>query len=489
MLALAAASPIVVAMALFFAKTKATTMATWSLVTGVLAAIFFFPTPLAELLDAGAMFGPTILEVLLILFAGVLLSRITTETGAMDRISGWLRQSASNQQAGTVLVIFGLVPFAESVTGFGIGVTVGVPLLLQLGHSIKHSAILSLLGLVAVPWGALGPGTLVAADLAGLTLFGVGVRSALMTLPVVLGAGIVSWLVLRAGSPRPGRLLAHLLGAAVLLNAGILAANLLMGTPPAGIVGSLLVLAVHLLAFKAGGTLVSAGRAVWVALLPYGVLTVGLLVARALTSPMEPSLLKRALTSGGVWLVVACLVAQYASASLGGGNRKLRARAHLAYRSWIPIGVTTGGFTILGALLAATGMGRELGAALAGIGTGYLVLGPVINGLAGFISGSNTAANSMLAATQAQAATAMGSSVLQIVAVSNVTASMATMLSPSRILLAYGLAILPVASVPGSVPEEVPPSEHEVTAWIAPRLGVLLVVVCTLLGVVTWVIH
>lgn len=489
MLALAAASPIVVAMALFLAKTRATTMATWSLVTGVLAAIFFFPTPLAQLLEAGAMFGPTILEVLLILFAGVLLSRITTETGAMDRISGWLSQSASNRQAGTVLVIFGLVPFAESVTGFGIGVTVGVPLLLQLGHSIKHSAILSLLGLVAVPWGALGPGTLVAADLAGLTLFDVGVRSALMTLPVVLGAGILSWLVLRAGSPRPGRLLAHLLGAAVLLNAGILAANLLMGTPPAGIVGSLLVLAVHLLAFRAGGTLVSAGHAVRVALLPYGVLTVGLLVARALTSPMEPSLLKRALTSGGVWLAVACLVAQYASASLGGGNRKLGTRAHLAYRSWIPIGVATGGFTILGALLAATGMGRELGAALAGIGTGYLVLGPVVNGLAGFISGSNTAANSMLAATQAQAATAMGSSVLQIVAVSNVTASMSTMLSPSRILLAYELAIVPVASVSGSVPEEAPPGEHEVAAWIAPRLGVLLVIVCTLLGVVTWMVH
>jgi lactate permease len=489
MLALAAASPIVVAMGLFLARTKATTMAIYSLLTGILAAVIFFPTPLAELMRAGSMFGPTILEVLLILFGGVLLSRITSETGAMDRISGWLRQSASNQQAGTVLVVFGLVPFAESVTGFGIGVTVGVPLLIQLGHSVKHSAILSLLGLVAVPWGALGPGTLVAAELAGLTLFDVGVRSALLTLPVVLGAGITAWLVLRGQSPRPGRLLAHLLGSAVLLNGGILAANLLMGTPPAGIVGSLLVLAAHLVAFKIGGSLVPAGREVRVALLPYAVLTLGLLVARALGSPMEASLLKRALTSGGVWLVVACLVAQYGSVSLGGGTAGLRARAVLAYRSWIPVGIATGGFTILGALLAATGMGRELGTALAGIGAGYLVLGPVVNGLAGFISGSNTAANSMLAATQAQAAASMGSSVLQIVAVSNVTASMATMLAPSRILLAYEMAVVPVAAATGTAPESAPPSEGEVTAWIAPRLGILLAVVCTLLGVVTWVIH
>ena len=300
MLALAAATPIVVAMALFLARRKATTMAGCSLASGVLAAIFFFPTPLGDLLKAGAMFGPTIAEVLLILFGGVLLSRITTETGAMDRISSWLQQSASNRQAGTVLVVFGLVPFAESVTGFGIGVTVGVPLLLQLGHSVRHSAVLSLLGLVAVPWGALGPGTLVAADLAGLTLFDVGVRSAVMTLPVVLGAGITAWLVLRAESPRPGRLLAHLLGSAVLLNGGILAANLLMGTPPAGIVGSLLVLAVHLLAFRIIGSLVPAGHGLRMALLPYGVLTVraagcpgadlgpGTLTAQARTGQWRP---------------------------------------------------------------------------------------------------------------------------------------------------------------------------------------------------------
>ncbi|GAA5226519.1 L-lactate permease [Paeniglutamicibacter antarcticus] len=488
MLALAAAAPIVVAMGLFLARRKAVTMAVYSLFTGVLSALVFFPTSMDELAGAGAMFGPTVIEVLLILFAGVLLSRITTETGAMDRISRWLRQSASNQQAGTVLVVFGLVPFAESVTGFGIGVTVGVPLLLQLGHSVRHSALLSLLGLVAVPWGALGPGTLVAADLAGLTLLDVGVRSALMTLPVVLGSAITTWLVLRAESPNPGRLLGHLLGAAVLLNAGILAANLVMGTPPAGIVGSLLVLAVHLLTFRIGGTLAPAGRATWLALLPYGVLTVGLLAARALTSSMDSPLLQRTLTSGGVWLIVACLVAQYASASLGGSGKTLRTRALLAYRSWIPVGVATGGFTILGALLAATGMGEELGSALAGIGAGYLVLGPFINGVAGFVSGSNTAANSMLAATQAQAATAMGSSVLQLVAVSNVTASMATMLAPSRILLAYEMAIIPVSAATAGLPDS-PPSEREVTAWIGPRLAILLLVVCSVLGLVTWLIH
>ncbi|GAA1495543.1 L-lactate permease [Paeniglutamicibacter kerguelensis] len=487
MLAIAAALPIVVAMALFLARAKAVNMALWSLATGLAVALVFFPAGPGKWLDAGVLFGPTIIEVLLILFGGVLLSRITTETGAMASISGWLGRSASHPQAGTVLVVFGLVPFAESVTGFGIGVTVGVPLLLRLGHDVRRAAVLSLLGLVAVPWGALGPGTLVAADLAGLSLQDMGVRSALLSPPVMLGSALTCWLVLRRGAERPGRLLAHLVAAALLLNCGILAANLLMGTPPAGIVGSLVVILVHLAAFKIAGSLVPAGPQVLRSLLPYGVLTAGLLLARLATMGMDASLSKRALASGGVWLLIACLVAHHLAPERGTNARPLGSRMHAAYRSWIPVGVTTGAFTVLGAILALSGMGQELGSTLAAMGPAYLVLGPIAGGFAGFISGSNTGANSMLAATQAQAALAMGSSVLQLVAASNVAASMATMLAPSRILLAYEMAALD----PGrdSDPDAEHPGEQEVTAWVAPKIAALLACVCTLLGVVTWVIH
>lgn len=487
MMAIAAALPIAVALALFLARVKALTLALWSLASGLAVAFVFFPVGLEKWLGAGVLFGPTVLEVLLILFGGVLLSRITTETGAMASISGWLGQSAFNLQAGTVLVVFGLVPFAESVTGFGIGVTVGVPLLLRLGHDARRAAMLSLLGLVAVPWGALGPGTLVAADLAGLPLFEVGVRSAVLSVPVVLGSALACWLVLRHGAERPGRLLAHLLAAALLLNGGILAANLLMGTPPAGIVGSLVVILVHLAAFKITGSLVPAGPRVLRSLLPYAVLTAGLLLARLATAGLEASLLTRALASGGVWLLIACLVAHRFAPASGSSTGQLGRRMRAAYRSWIPIGVATGAFTVLGAVLALSGMGEALGSALASIGPAYLLLGPVAGGFAGFISGSNTGANSMLSATQAQAALALGSSVLQLVAVTNVTASMATMLAPSRILLAYQMAALD----PGRAadPEAEHPDEQEVTAWVAPRIAALLACVCLLLSVVTWLVH
>lgn len=498
MLALAAAVPVLLASVLFFAGLRSTRIAIWSLASGVAMAALFFPTPWPTVLGALATFSPTIIEILLILYAGVLLSRIMSGSGAMASISGWLRASAPSAQAGTLLVVFGIVPFAESVTGFGIGVTVGVPILRQLGHSVPRATILSLLGLLAVPWGALGPGTLLAAELARLSLLDVGVRAAWLSLPVMLGVAATVTILLRHDG-HIVQLIAGAVGSSLLLWIGILAANMALGTPPAGVVGSLLPIAAHVLAYRLHGSLAPAGRAVARAIFPYAVLTVGLLLARAATAPYDGGLWARAATSPGLWLIAACLAAQF-----GPGHRAdddpdaaFTRRAGLAYRSWLPVGLVTLCFTVLGALLAATGMGAELGSALAGIGSGYLLLAPAVNGLAGFIAGSNTAANAMLTATQAQAAVGLGSEVLQIVAATNVAASMATMASPSRLLLAYELAVAtPVASgvcAPGhhagAGDDGGAESEARVNRWVLPRLFLLMAVVFAAVGLITWWSH
>ncbi|RAF15192.1 L-lactate permease, partial [Burkholderia multivorans] len=106
--------------------------------------------------------------VALILLFGIMLASILEASGAMRALSGWVEATVPSRSIGVALVVFGIVPFAESVTGFGIGVTIGVPVLRRLGCSIRHSALFGLLGVVAVPWGALGPGTTVAAALADL---------------------------------------------------------------------------------------------------------------------------------------------------------------------------------------------------------------------------------------------------------------------------------------------------------------------------------
>ncbi len=494
MTAIAAAIPIVLAVVLFFLGVKGTRIAVASLAVGLLVAVVFFPTEPQVVLASFAAFSPTIIEILLILYAGVLLSRIMSNTGSMAVISGWLQSSAPSRRAGTILVVFGLVPFAESVTGFGIGVTVGVPILRLIGHSVPRSTIFALLGLLAVPWGALGPGTLLASELSGTPLLEVGIRSAMLSLPAMLGAALLVTFLLRHEGAWP-RVLGGAAGSAVLLWLGILGANTMMGTPLAGVVGSLLPIVVHLLVYRWRGTLAPAGREVARAAVPYAVMAAGLLAARAATSPGEPSLAVRAATSPAIWLVVACLAAQFGPGRRRGPvppGERFTHRALLAYHTWLPVGLVTLCFTVLGALLSVTGMGAALGTAMAGMGRGYLVLAPALNALAGFITGSNTAANAMLTATQTQVATELGSSVLQIVAATNVAASLATMAAPSRLLLAYELAVAtPVHGEASSTAADSPAaaeagSEAEVNRWVLPRVFSLIAVVSLVLGLATW---
>lgn len=82
-----------------------------------------------------------------------------------------------------------------------------------------------------------------------------------------------------------------------------------MGKHPTGIVGSMVAILVHLVVSKAAGSLIPAGPRVLRSLLASAVLTARLLLARLATAGMDASLATRVLSSGGVWLPMACLVA------------------------------------------------------------------------------------------------------------------------------------------------------------------------------------
>ena len=138
-------------------------------------------------------------EVLFILLNGMILARLMQISGAMRSIGNWVSSATPGIGAGTAFVVFGVVPFVECVTGFGIGVTVGVPILITLGHKPAKAALLGLLGLCAVPWGALAPGTAVASSLTGFDFTTLGVMSGwynsvvlvVVALTVACGTGFV----------------------------------------------------------------------------------------------------------------------------------------------------------------------------------------------------------------------------------------------------------------------------------------------------------
>ncbi|WP_350268911.1 L-lactate permease [Brevibacterium sp. CBA3109] len=422
---LLALAPIMLAIALLILRQSSWISATAGVIAAGLSVVLFFPTPMSVLLESGADYFPLILEVALILLFGMVLARLLEAAGSMGEISAWVESAAPSRPLGVALVVFGLVPFAESVTGFGIGVTIGVPVLRLLGCSLRQSAMLGLLGLIAVPWGALGPGTTVAAALAGLDVDELGVATAwINAIPVVIVAASVILIM------RPG--LVSCLGiaaTAALMWAGILTASIAIGMAPAGIIGSLLVIAVM------GGLFIirrrSTGftRRLGIAVLPYATLTLGLLLARALQSTF-PSLLTQIVASPPFWLAAACIIAAFTVDS-----RRTVTRS--AVRSWAPIGAGTAAFMLMGWVMTTTGMSAAIGSL---VPAGLVLLTPWLTATGAVVTGSNTGANSMFTGTIDAVAAASHISSLPVVAAGNAAGSLAALAAPPRVAMSVQMA-------------------------------------------------
>ena len=140
-----------------------------------------FPVPLADVAPAVLQWSPLLLEVLLIIGGGLLLAEAIGRGGGQRDLATWLGARSGGGTTTALLVVHGVTPFAESLTGFGIGVTIAIPLLVRLGWSPGRAVALGLLGLCAVPWGSMAPGMLVAATMADVSFHDLGVASAVLS--------------------------------------------------------------------------------------------------------------------------------------------------------------------------------------------------------------------------------------------------------------------------------------------------------------------
>src|SRR5690606_38169338 len=107
----------------------------------------------------------------------------------------------------------------------------------EFGLSSRLAALVAMLAMVSVPWGAWAPGTLVASELAGVDFDTLGAASARLMLPAFLACGFAA-LAAVEGARGALRRAADVALAAAGLWMGIWGANLLVGTAPAGAVGS-----------------------------------------------------------------------------------------------------------------------------------------------------------------------------------------------------------------------------------------------------------
>ena len=366
-------------------------------------------------------------RVLFVLFGGLLLYNVLAAGGAVEEVSRFLGRLEPDPVALAAGVVVGVAPFFESVTGFGVAVVISAPILLAAGFSPVKAAVLASWGQCAVPWGALGVGTVIGADLAGMGFGELSDWSALFSLPLfpVYGVAAVALAGGWSGVRRRGAE-AALLGLAA--GGGTLATSLFLVPELSGAVGGLVAAAVFL-----GRRRDRAGGAPVRALLPYAFLLALLVLINAAGDPGSLAWVGPVLDGPGLPLL-ACSV--FAAALFAVGSARFGGAVRQTGRQWLPTAGAVLTFVLAGAVLADGGAAGVLASEARRFGGLYPAVLPVLGAFGGALAGSNAASNALFMPLQVEAARGLGIPESLAAASQNVSGSHASLLAPQRIVLA-----------------------------------------------------
>ncbi len=368
---------------------------------------------------------------LYVLVGGLLLYNLLFAGGAVEEISRFLGRLEPEREGLALLVVVGAAPFFESVTGFGVAVVISAPILLSAGFAPLKAAALASWGQLAVPWGALGVGTLIGADLAGLTFEELSDASAWLSLPLFPVYGIAT-LALAGGWARVKRRGFEALYVSLAAGLGVLASSLYLVPELAGAIGGLVAVGAFLL--PRARRLRSLEVPVQ-ALTPYGVL-LALLVGANSFGPVRTALegLGPVFAGPGLWLLLSAI---FAALFLRLDSKATVAAVKRSGKQWLPVAGAIVVFILAGQVVAVGGAAELLavGAASA-FGVVYPAVSPLVGALGGAMTGSNAGSNALFMPFQAEAAATSGGSDLTLAALQNVSGSQTNLLAPQRVVLA-----------------------------------------------------
>lgn len=436
-------------------------------VAGILLAsgigIWFLGTDTGDIVETVLGSGATLVKVLAIIGAGVLLSRMMEHSGAQRRLAEWLSVGGPTIPA-ALLMSHGVVPFLESATGFGVSLIIGLPLMMAFGFAVIPSAAMVLLGLIFInPWGSMGPGSILAAEIADSDLRDMGMYSGFFSLPafVISGifVGIIAGLsqVRSAGhsdvhsaghsagtgagespSARPalGRYLTWAgvgTASAMVLWVLLVGTNWLMGTNVAGAVSSGLMTAGWPLITRRGRLSPVPGTA----LLPYATLLGGTILGQFIGPLIDVTVLREVVESPALWALAGAVVC-FLILPISAGARSSILPESL--RMWRQAGLPNALYIVFGAVMAGGGLATALAMSLTSMGTTYLFMAPFLAGLSGYITASVTGANAMLGTTQIAAGSVLNVSSLEMMAMQSSASGIGVVAGPARIEVAYRMS-------------------------------------------------
>lgn len=433
-----------------------------AVVVTLLAPSFHLP-PGAIALAAASGVG-TSLTVLYVLFPALLLYQLQNITDNIAVLAQGVTRLCPDRDTQILLLVLGIAPFIEAVSGFGVGIVVVIPMLMALDLDSLQATTLGLLGQIAVPWGGLAVGILLGAALTGLHSGTLGAYTALITAPLPIGFGMVA-LAIGSGKDAVKRLWPAVVAASIVLIAGEWFFSQVPGVELTGAfagVPTIILLALwgHLAARQANSknelshtdspdAVEQAGSLnsprFLLALAPYLILIGALLITRLIV-PLQQWLQNNALLiipaiglrfqllyNPGFYVLLAALAAVLL---LDAGMTGFRTALGQTIQQFTPGAIAIVSFLAASQIMSANGMIAVLGSAAATLGSNYSWLTPWLGALGGWLTGSSAGSNAMFAQLQYETSLRVGLPANWLMASQIGASSIATMVSPARIILA-----------------------------------------------------
>jgi lactate permease len=464
MIVLLATIPLIVAIIMLAVLQRSGLQSGLATVATAIALVLLVPSFRLGLLSIGQALGQgaaTSLTVLYVLFPALLLYQVQRVMGSIDVLARAIARLCPDREIQVLLLVLGLAPFVESASGFGVGTVVIIPMLMGLGMDALQAATLGLMGQLAVPWGGLAVGISLGAQLTGIDANTLGAYIALLTFPIAIGFGLAA-LAFSGGRKRLWSLWPAALLGGLALAAGEWFFSQVPGAELAGVLASIPVI----LLLAAWGQLaarrsqakeaeadvetglapVSTSRNPMLSAIGPYVLLVALLLVSRLVGPVQGWLQAQAILSEpgiglhfqliynpGFYVLLAALAAAILPRAT---PEQFRVALLRTVKQFTPGALAIVSFLAASQIMNDSGMIAVLGAAAATPGSGYIWIAPWLGAIGGWLTGSNAGSNAMLAQLQRAVSIRAGLPLYWLMAAQSGAASIATMVSPARTVLA-----------------------------------------------------
>ncbi|WP_332650205.1 L-lactate permease [Lysinibacillus sp. 54212] len=388
----------------------------------------------------------TTLSIAYILVFGIFLFQLMEQAGAIQGLANAIKSATPDRFYQILLLILCFSPLIESISGFGLAVIIIAPILIALGIAPIKAALLALISLCIIPWGTLSMGSIIGASLAHIELSALGQWSAVLSIPLFvfiafLSIGIgLDWSAARMRWK-------EIVYFGLILGVAILGCNRWISVELAGVFGSIIMMGAIFIRIRKQANL--NYRALFYFLTPYILLIILLFFSRTIPF-VQQTLLQLGtwnikafqfslsfLYSPGFFLIIVSL---FTILLYKLNLKQIRASAVRTWQQCLPILFSTFLFISVAELMSLNSMITILAGTIASLmGPAFLYFSPIIGATGGFLTGSNTASNSMLIRLQTETAHLVGISSVEVAASQNVSSSFSTMMNPAKVALSCSI--------------------------------------------------